>query len=51
MALVIATDNGTAAFLGTLNLDTSEITGNYTVSGSTCDQSGTALLVSNPWDY
>jgi len=51
VALVIAQDNGTAAFLGTLNPDTSEITGNYTVSGSTCDQSGTALLVSNPWDY
>ena len=52
VALEIATDNGTIAFLGTLNPDTSQITGDYTVSGGSCDQSGTAVLVgSSPWDY
>ena len=52
VAFVIETGNGTVAFLGTLNPDTSEITGDYTVSGGSCDQSGTAVLVgSSPWDY
>jgi hypothetical protein len=52
VALVIETGNGTVAFLGMLNPDTSEITGDYTVSGGSCDQSGTAVLVgSSPWDY
>jgi hypothetical protein len=52
VALVIETGNGTVAFLGTLNPDTSEISGDYTVSGGSCDQSGTAVLVSSsPWDY
>src|SRR5207249_4477760 len=48
----IKTDNGTVTFLGTLNRDRSEISGNYTVSGGTCDQTGTSVLsVSSPWDY
>ncbi len=52
VALAIETGNGTLAFLGTLDRDKSEISGDYTVSGGTCDQTGTALLVvSSPWDY
>ena len=54
VALEIATDNGngTVNFLGTLNRDRSEIRGTYVVSGGTCDQTGTAVLVpSSPWDY
>lgn len=53
VALEIQTDNGTVAFLGTANQSTSEISGDYTVSGGTCDQTGTAVLVhpSGPWDY
>ena len=50
VALKIETGNGTLAFLGTENLSTGEISGNYTVSGGTCDQSGTALLL-GPFDY
>jgi hypothetical protein len=52
VALEIETRNGTVTFLGTLNRDRSEIRGNYTVGGGTCDDTGTALLaVSSPWDY
>ncbi|MGA2236502.1 MAG: hypothetical protein ABSG23_13595 [Terriglobales bacterium] len=52
VALEIATGNGTIAFVGTLNPDQGEISGDYTVSGGTCDQTGTAVLVtSSPWDY
>ncbi|MGC2185113.1 MAG: hypothetical protein WA637_17680, partial [Terriglobales bacterium] len=52
LALEIATGTGTVTFLGTVNQDRTEITGNYAVSGGTCDDSGTAVLhVSSPWDY
>ena len=52
VALEIETGNGTVTFLGTLNRDRSEIRGNYTVGGGTCDDTGTAVLVvSSPWDY
>jgi hypothetical protein len=52
VALAIQTGNGTLAFLGTLHRDKGEISGDYTVSGGTCDQTGTAVLVvSSPWDY
>jgi hypothetical protein len=52
VALEIPTGNGTLVFLGTLNQATGEIDGNYTVSGGTCDQSGTAVLMAtSPWDY
>ncbi|MBZ5655444.1 MAG: hypothetical protein LAO56_09210 [Acidobacteriia bacterium] len=52
VALEIETGNGTVAFLGTLNQDKGEISGDYTVFGGTCDQTGTAVLVaSSPWDY
>jgi hypothetical protein len=52
VAFKIETGNGTVTFLGTEDMDTGQISGNYTVSGSTCDQSGTAVLVgTSPWDY
>jgi hypothetical protein len=52
VAFEIATGNGTVAFLGTLNPATGEIDGDYTISGGTCDQTGTAVFVaSSPWDY
>jgi len=52
VAFEIATSNGTVAFLGTLNPATGEIDGDYTISGGTCDQTGTAVFVaSSPWDY
>ncbi len=52
VALEIETDNGTVTFLGTLNSNSTQISGDYTVSGGSCDQTGTALLIpSSPWDY
>jgi hypothetical protein len=53
VALEIETNNGTVAFSGTNNQNTGEISGNYSVSGGTCDDSGTAILTlaSSPWDY
>jgi hypothetical protein len=52
VTLEIATSNGTVAFLGTLNPATGGIDGDYTISGGTCDQTGTAVFVaSSPWDY
>ena len=52
VALEIETNNGTVAFLGTANQATGAISGDYTVFGGTCDQTGTAVLVaSSPWDY
>ena len=59
VGLEFDTGNGTLTFLGTVNLDSYVpefdsylISGNYTVSGGTCDGTGTAVLrVYNPWDY
>lgn len=59
VGLEFDTGNGTLTFLGTVNLDSYDaefdgyqISGNYTVSGGTCDGTGTAVLgVYNPWDY
>jgi len=52
VALVIDTGNGTLNFLGTEDASGGSISGSYTVTGGTCDQTGTAVLVlSNPWDY
>jgi hypothetical protein len=52
VALEIETDNGTVAFHGTANQTTGEISGDYTVSGSTCNQTGTAVLTTTgQWDY
>jgi len=53
VVLAIQTDNGTFIFVGT---DTDhggigEISGEYTVTGGTCDQTGTALLHDDPWGY
>jgi hypothetical protein len=50
------TANGTLTFLGTLSPDRNNITGNYTVSGGTCNESGTAVLSLSSaglgyWDY
>jgi hypothetical protein len=52
VALLIHVGNGTLAYLGTEDLATGQISGTYTVSGGTCDQTGSAVwVVSNPWDY
>jgi hypothetical protein len=52
VALEMATSNGKVTFLGTLNPASGEVDGDYTISGGTCDQTGTAvLLASSPWDY
>jgi hypothetical protein len=50
LALHIDTGNGTLDFLGTADIS-GTVTGNYTVVGGTCDQSGTGSLVFSPWDY
>jgi hypothetical protein len=50
--LEVETGNGTLTFLGTLNGETSEIDGDFTISGGTCNSTGTAILsFSSPWDY
>jgi hypothetical protein len=52
VSLEIVTGNGTLAFLGTLDTVTGNISGKYSISGGTCDQTGTAVLAtSSPWDY
>lgn len=52
VAFEIVTGNGKVAFVGTLNPATGVIDGDYTISGGTCDQTGTAVFVaSSPWDY
>jgi hypothetical protein len=53
VALEVETGNGILTFLGTLNQDGSgDVSGNYTVSGGVCDDSGTAVLhVAGAWDY
>jgi hypothetical protein len=53
VVLAIQTNNGTIIFVGT---DTDHggigsISGEYTVTGGTCAQSGTALLHDDPWGY
>jgi hypothetical protein len=53
VALEVETSNGTLTFLGTLDPSGGgAVTGNYTVSGGGCDDSGTAVLqVAGAWDY
>jgi hypothetical protein len=51
MVLEIDTDNGTVTFQGTLNPITGEVGGDYKVVGGTCDHTGTALLLWDPWGY
>lgn len=53
VALQVQTSKGILTFLGALNPSGSgEVSGNYTVSGGGCDDSGTAVLqVAGEWDY
>jgi hypothetical protein len=52
VAIEIETGNGTVAFLGTLNPNTGGISGGYKVFGGSCDQTGTAALItSSQIDY
>ena len=53
VSLEVETSNGILTFLGTLNQDGSgDMSGNYTVSGGGCEDSGTAVLhVAGAWDY
>lgn len=52
VALRIETSNGTLDFVGTESMANGQITGDYTVSGGACVQSGKAILVgTSPWDY
>ena len=52
VSLEIKTDNGTLAFLGTVDPLTEYMRGTYSVVGGTCDQTGTAVLVlTGQWDY
>ena len=49
----IKTDNGTVTFVGTTDTPVNgTIRGAYTVSGGSCDQTGTAVLIlTGQWDY
>jgi hypothetical protein len=50
VALNIPTDNGTIAFVGTAGPDEGGlIRGTYTVTGGTCESTGTGYL--SPWEY
>jgi len=52
VALQIQTGNGTVTVRGTMKPATGEITGDYLVTGGTCDQTGTVdLIATSPWDY
>jgi hypothetical protein len=52
VALQIDTSNGRILFAGTWDMNQGVISGKYTISGGTCDQTGAAILVtSSPWDY
>jgi hypothetical protein len=48
VSLEIQTDNGVVVFLGTADGD-GLIRGNYTLTGSTCEPTGTGYL--SPWEY
>lgn len=51
VTLVIEASSGTVIFHGTADRVSGEISGDYTVSGSSCDQSGTAVLQADVWGY
>ena len=52
VSLEIKTSNGTVDFVGTLDPLTELMSGTYTVSGGTCDQTGTAVVaLTGQWDY
>jgi hypothetical protein len=46
VALEVKTDNGTVTFLGTLNRERTDISGDYKISGGNCGQTGTAVSAS-----
>jgi hypothetical protein len=52
VALEVKTSNGILTFLGTVDQSgDGDVSGNYTVSGGGCDDSGTAVLhVAGAWD-
>jgi hypothetical protein len=51
VAIEFDTSNGTLTLHGTLSEDRSTITGNYTVSGGSCNDTGTAVLkLTSPWN-
>jgi hypothetical protein len=52
VAFEIETDNGTLTFQGTMDQATGVIGGSYAISGSTCNDTGTAAFSnSDPWAY
>ena len=52
VALEFETENGSLIFVGTLGADRSTISGNYSLTGGSCHEDGTAVLsVASPWDY
>ncbi len=51
-SLEIDTNNGTLDFVGVVDPNTEFINGTYSVSGGTCNQTGTAALaLGGQWDY
>lgn len=52
VVLEIETVNGIVVFTGTASPGASEVDGDYTVSGGTCDQTGLGrLIATGQWDY
>jgi len=51
VSLEVATDNGTLTFSGTMDPSSGKISGTYTLSGGSCDQSGTGYLAVDPFGY
>ena len=52
VSIEVDTNNGTLDFAGVVDPSTEFINGTYTVSGGTCDQTGTAqLILTGQWDY
>ena len=52
VAFEIDTDSGTLAFRGIMDVATGDINGYYTIFGSTCNDTGTAVFsILDPWDY
>jgi hypothetical protein len=52
VSIEIKTNNGTVNILGTVDPNTELIQGAYTISGGTCDETGTAsVALTGQWDY
>ncbi len=52
VSIEVDTNNGTLDFVGVVDPSTGFINGTYSVSGGTCDQTGTAALaLTGQWDY